>query len=112
MSTVDLYVPGADDTAPVVVAVNDLVIVHLQDQSAGTGYQWSVIASDTETPAVAEPAGDSVIPSASGAIGGAGEHVFRFRAVRSGDEVLRFALRRSWETTPLRVVDVDLTVRD
>ena len=64
-----------------------------------TGYRWTPLSAPT--PSIMKPLpGPDYQPGTSTAVGAGGRFLFRYVTVGPGTAVLKFAYRRSWETTP------------
>ena len=91
--------PTLTDTAstrPVELQRNQELIVTLPSNPS-TGYHWDMELTGF---AVLDRIGDEqFVPTANsgGAVGAGGTTTWRFRAARTGTDLLRFAYRRPWE---------------
>jgi predicted secreted protein len=82
-------------------------------EPGATGYVWSAATGLEPVMDAAEPT-VSVSVSAdatAGAVGGAVERVFRFRARRRGDVRIVLRLAPAWGDAPVRTRTVDVQVR-
>jgi inhibitor of cysteine peptidase len=88
------------------VAPGDSVLVRL-DEIPTSGYRWEVKEFDAT---VLQPVGDDFIPASGGAVGGGGQHEFRFRVVGPGKSELRLVRRRPWEPETAAVDELEATI--
>lgn len=86
------------------LAVGDTLEIRLR-QRGGTGYLWSV-----GTPSeLLKLAGDRT-ELGSSAAGAAGTRVLVFETAAAGEDELRLELGRAWESRPIDVIDLRVTV--
>jgi predicted secreted protein len=85
--------PGTTGGDVVEMAVGDEFVLRVPENGT-TGYVWSVATRGSGVEVVE----DRSVPSA-GAVGAAGEHVVRVRAVSGGSVELILRLARAWEHT-------------
>ena len=74
-----------------------------------SGYTWEL--DPRGLPEEVEFVAAETVPPQGQVAGGPAVQVFRFRAARPGDALLRFRYRRRWETEPLRETQVSVTIR-
>jgi len=92
--------------ADVVHALTGEIEVSL-DESPTTGYRWVLLEAPKEVVSL----GDTFVPSAQTPVpGGGGKKIFRFKIATAGTFLLRFQLKRSWETNPAQVRTIRLVV--
>jgi predicted secreted protein len=60
----------------------------------GAGYQWDADFDGQKVEIVKK----EFVPPGTGAIGGSGKDVFKFKPLAGGDTELRFVYKRPWET--------------
>jgi predicted secreted protein len=75
-----------------------------------TGRQWILVPADEGV--VSEQGGSVYIPDAapSGAVGGGGVEVRRFRGMRAGHQTLSFEYRRPWEDPSIAAETVTYSI--
>jgi len=114
---------SAPTTAPVVVDASTAeravtlrpgqeLVVRLRSNPS-TGYRWGIAQGATTVLAPAGPPAFEADANAEGRLGAGGVETFRFTAVATGREALRFAYRRPWEkdAAPASTAVVDVDVR-
>lgn len=65
--------------------------------SPTTGFTWEAELPPNERDLV-EPVGSEWRPADKKRLGGSATQIFRFRALRRGEAILRFRYRRPWES--------------
>ena len=90
-------VTKADADATINLPPGDKVLIILPGNPT-TGYRWKLVGSLADSILQAVPGPD--YQPAGTAIGSGGRFLFRYKAVRAGTEVLKFAYLRSWENVP------------
>ena len=78
-----------------------------------TGYSWSVLCT---SPRLLQQCGESSFKQPRhrpGKVGVGGEQIWKFRALASGEMILRFSYARSWEhgVAPVRMIEWPVTIR-
>jgi predicted secreted protein len=86
------------------LAVGDTLEIRLR-QRGGTGYLWSV-----GRPSELLTLTDDRTELGSSAAGAAATRVLVFKTAKAGEGALRLELGRSWESSPLEVIGLRVTV--
>ena len=109
----DIELARHDAQSPVEVEVGDVLVVRLQG-NASTGHAWRHVDDGLGIlEQVRAPPRRAPAPAPPARIGGSSEQVWRFRAIKVGDAVLRLDYRRPWlaEEPPARAVAWQVRVR-
>jgi len=111
-SPADTVIVTEQDTGrDIVVAEGRTVTIRLTSNRS-TGFSWKLVSAASD---VLSPTGDVRYAEARagpGAVGVGGIESWTFRAVRSGQQRLRFEYQRPWENAPpARSVEYTITVR-
>ena len=87
----------------------DDILEIVLDTNPTTGYQWKIVAWDTD---IVEQSGEAVYKPKSDIIGSGGEMTFRFKALSSGQISLRFVYIRPFEENvpPINRFEVTIVV--
>jgi inhibitor of cysteine peptidase len=83
----------ADSGKSIQVSQGDQVAIRLGENPT-TGYGWAV---DQINPDVMKPVGSDYEPASDSGIGGGGERIFTFTAVKVGSSPIQLKLWRKWE---------------
>lgn len=86
------------------LAAGDTLEIRLR-QRGGTGYLWSVGKSSQLLTLT-----DDRVELGSSAAGAAGTRVLLFETSSAGESELRLELGRAWESNPIEVIDLRVTV--
>jgi len=108
---VPVVVDAASESAAALRRGQELVVRLRSNPS--TGYAWSLVQGAAR---VLAPAGEPLFEpdaNAQGRLGAGGMETWRFRAIATGRDALRFEYRRPWEkdAPPASTATVDVEVR-
>ena len=83
----------ADSGKTIALHTNDSLVIRLAENPT-TGYRWAIDMSEMQIIALQADASEA---DPSGAVGGSGQRVFRFKAIRAGSDTLHLKYWRGWE---------------
>ena len=91
-----LSVDMASSGEEVTLAVNGMLTVTLDSNSASTGYQWNKNANISDQK-VLQQTDNEYYPPTSSLVGAPGQEVWTFKALKAGKSTISLEARRSWE---------------
>jgi inhibitor of cysteine peptidase len=96
-----LSVDMASSGEEVALAVNDILTVTLDSNSASTGYQWNTNANISDRTVLRQTDNEYYPPTSSSVVGAPGQEVWTFKALKAGKSTISLEDRRSWEPTTI-----------
>lgn len=102
---------GEHSSRALTVKVGQTFIVSLPQNTASTGYSWTL----AEPPGAIRVLGETTIPptGTTGIVGASGDVEWRLLAEKTGTQPLVFSYRRPWEDADIdRTIEFEITVTE